>query len=140
MHRLQSRVTDAHHRRHDSSGHLWQGRYKAFPVQNDSHFLTVVRYVLQNPVRARLAGTPRDYPWTSLLYPDLVDTWPVEPPADFDAWLAEPLDDTQLKALRHSTNAQFPFGSTTWMSKTAAQLGIKLTPPRRPPKSGTGTP
>ncbi len=140
MHRAQKAGTVAHHHRYDTSGHLWQSRYKGFPVQDDSHFLTVIRYVLQNPVRAGLARRSRDYPWTSLSFPDLVDPWPVERPTDIDGWLSDPLDDDLLNAVRRSANAQFPFGSTTWMNKTAVQLGIKLTAPRRSPSLGTGTP
>lgn len=143
MHRAQRQATLDHHRRYDATGHLWQGRYKGFPVQDDSHFLTVIRYVLQNPVRAGIASRPRDYRWNSLSHPELVDSWPLERPADFDNWLAEPLNEDQLRALRHSTNRQFPFGSTNWMTKTATQLGINLgarpgRPPKRP-KLGTGT-
>jgi hypothetical protein len=40
-----------------SSGHIWQGRFKSFPVQRDEHLMTVLRYVLQNPVRAGLSDT-----------------------------------------------------------------------------------
>ena len=42
-----------YHRHYDSSGHVWQGRFKAFPVQSDEHLLTVMRYVECNPVRAK---------------------------------------------------------------------------------------
>ena len=43
-----------HHRRHGSDGHLWQGRFKAFPIQRDEHLLSVLRYVESNPLRAKL--------------------------------------------------------------------------------------
>ena len=39
-----------YHRHYDSSGHVWQGRFKAFPIQSDEHLLTVMRYVERNPV------------------------------------------------------------------------------------------
>ncbi|HQZ63747.1 MAG TPA: transposase [Planctomycetaceae bacterium] len=43
------------YRRHyKGSGHVWQGRFKAFPVQSDSHYLTVLRYVERNPLRAKM--------------------------------------------------------------------------------------
>src|SRR6266853_483700 len=38
------------------SGHLYQGRFKSFPLQQDAHFLTVGRYVERNPLRARLVA------------------------------------------------------------------------------------
>src|SRR5690348_4759135 len=43
------------YRRHyGSSGHVWQGRFKAFPCQDDAHLLTVLRYVERNALRAGL--------------------------------------------------------------------------------------
>ena len=45
-----------YHRHYGGSGHVWQGRFKSFPIQHDSHLLTVLRYVLRNPVRAGLAA------------------------------------------------------------------------------------
>jgi len=41
-----------YHQHYGGSGHVWQGRFKSFPVQRDEHLITVLRYVLQNPVRA----------------------------------------------------------------------------------------
>ena len=43
-----------YHRHYRSHGHVWQGRFKIFPIQQDGHLLTVLRYVLRNPVRAGL--------------------------------------------------------------------------------------
>ncbi len=48
------------------SGHLYQGRFKSFPVQEDEHFLTVCRYVECNPVRAGLVPRAEAWPWGSL--------------------------------------------------------------------------
>jgi putative transposase len=46
-----------YHRHYRSSGHIWQGRFKSFPIQQDGHLLTVLRYVLRNPVRANLVAS-----------------------------------------------------------------------------------
>jgi hypothetical protein len=43
------------HRRRTGSGHVYQGRFKSFPVQADEHFSTVCRYVERNALRANLA-------------------------------------------------------------------------------------
>ena len=45
-----------YHRHYHSSGHVWQGRFKAFPIQQDDHLLTVLRYVERNPVRRKDAS------------------------------------------------------------------------------------
>ena len=55
-----------HHRRHGTDGHLWQGRFKAFPIQRDEHLLSVLRYVERNPLRAKLVARAEDWPWSSL--------------------------------------------------------------------------
>lgn len=52
-------------RRHKRSGHLFQGRFKAFLIQRDAYFTEVCRYVVLNPVRANMVGRPQDYPWSS---------------------------------------------------------------------------
>src|SRR5258708_29465216 len=54
----------AHYRR--SSGHLYEGRYKSFPVQYDTCFLTLIRYVEANPLRARLVPRAERWAWSSL--------------------------------------------------------------------------
>ncbi len=52
---------------HGRTGHLFQGRYKAILIQKDSHLLEVCRYVVLNPVRAKIVEKPEDYPWSSYL-------------------------------------------------------------------------
>lgn len=52
-------------RRHQHVGHVFQGRFAAQVVQDDSYLLTVCRYVALNPVRARLVGSPEKWPWSS---------------------------------------------------------------------------
>ncbi len=39
------------HRHYQSNGHVWQGRFKAFPIQQDAHLLTLLRYIERNPLR-----------------------------------------------------------------------------------------
>jgi REP element-mobilizing transposase RayT len=65
MQNLSFRYTRWVNWRHDRSGHLFQGRYKAVLVDGDSYLLELVRYVHLNPVRAKMVPTPEDYPWTS---------------------------------------------------------------------------
>jgi len=99
-----------YHRHYGSSGHVWRGRFKSFPIQTDDHFLTVVRYVLQNPVRARLATQVDDWPWSSLRFPALLVAWPVPQPEGID-WLQSPLAEAELERLRTSVQRQTPSGA-----------------------------
>jgi putative transposase len=52
-------------RRHGRSGHLFQGRFHSFLVDRDEYFAEVLRYVVLNPVRAKLVAHPADYRWSS---------------------------------------------------------------------------
>lgn len=57
--------TQRFNRRHERVGHVFQGRYKAILVDRDAYYLEVVRYVVLNPVRAKLATRAQDWPWSS---------------------------------------------------------------------------
>src|SRR4051794_7664283 len=52
-------------RRHERVGHLFQGRFKSFLIDKETYFLEVIRYVVLNPVRARMVSRPHEYRWTS---------------------------------------------------------------------------
>src|SRR5688572_29426072 len=52
-------------RRHGGSGHVWQGRFKSFPVHDDAYLLTCGAYIELNPVRAGMVAAPEDYRWSS---------------------------------------------------------------------------
>lgn len=65
MQNLSFRYTRWVNWRHDRSGHLFQGRYKAVLVDGDSYLLELVRYVHLNPVRAKMVKAPESYTWSS---------------------------------------------------------------------------
>ncbi len=54
------------HRHSAGSGHVYQGRFKSFPIQDDDHFYIVCRYVERNALRARLVKRAEDWRWCSL--------------------------------------------------------------------------
>lgn len=51
--------------KYERCGHLFQDRYKSETVEDDSYFLTVLRYIHQNPIKAKLVKNPTDYRWSS---------------------------------------------------------------------------
>lgn len=57
--------TQRFNRRHRRVGHVLQGRYKAVLVDKDSYLLEVSRYIVLNPVRARLCAVAAEWPWSS---------------------------------------------------------------------------
>lgn len=65
MQRLNGTYTRDFNRRHERVGHVLQGRYKAILVQKDSYLLEVARYIVLNPVRARMVREAKDWPWSS---------------------------------------------------------------------------
>ena len=128
-----------YHQHHRSRGHLWQGRFRSFPIQQDGHFLTVVRYVLCNPIRAGLVQRIDQWPWSSRQQQALLDPWPVELPPDWDQWADTPLFDHELAGIRTSVNRQAPFGAPQWQEQTAKSLGLAstLNPCGRPRKDSS---
>jgi putative transposase len=65
MRYLNGVYTQAINRRHQRTGHILQGRFKSVLVEKDSHLLEVARYVVLNPVRAKMVRSARDWPWSS---------------------------------------------------------------------------
>lgn len=57
-----------HHKKYDSAGHLWQGRFKSQPVEKERYFLSCGRYIERNPVKAGLVRDAEDYPYSSARY------------------------------------------------------------------------
>jgi putative transposase len=65
MRQLNGVYTQSFNRRHHRVGHLFQGRYKAQLVEHGSYLLEVARYIVLNPVRAKMVRSPADYKWSS---------------------------------------------------------------------------
>jgi len=104
------------------TGSVYQGRFKAFPVQSDLHFLTVCKYVERNALRAGIVHQAEDWPWGSLAdrcnnCTDLpLSTWPILQPSD---WLgivngSEP----ELHAVRAALHHSRPFGGPVWIERS----------------------
>ena len=130
-----------YHQHYRTSGHVWQGRFKAFPIERDDHLLTVLRYVERNPLRAGLVEHAEDWPWSSLSSARSLDRgWlsslPVSGPLDWIGWVNQPQTDAELERVRHSVNRGTPHGSAEWVQRIATQLGLEasLHPRGRPKK------
>jgi putative transposase len=89
-------------------GHLYQGRYKSFPVESDDHFYQVVRYVERNALRANLVARAEDWRWSSLwrrVHGTAEDRWPLSPwplprPRDWTDLVNRPQTEAELEAIR----------------------------------------
>ncbi len=62
---LNGTYADWFNRRHKRSGHLFQGRFKSFIIDKETYFTEVLRYVVLNPVRAKIVARPEEYRWSS---------------------------------------------------------------------------
>ena len=65
MHHLNASFCQSHNKRHDTVGHLFQGRFKSIVVDRESYLLELARYVVLNPVRAGMVAHPEEWPWSS---------------------------------------------------------------------------
>jgi REP element-mobilizing transposase RayT len=65
MRQLNGVYTQAFNRSHGRVGHVFQGRYKAILVQKETYLLELARYIVLNPVRARMVRAAKDWPWSS---------------------------------------------------------------------------
>lgn len=126
-------------------GHVYQGRFKSFPVEKEHHFYQLVRYVERNPLRANLVENAADWRWSSLWVRNhgaperraWLCEWPVPLPRDWVQYLNQPETEAELQSLRHSVARGAPYGSESWILNTASALDIQSTlrPRGRPFKS-----
>lgn len=133
-----------YHRHYGTSGHVWQGRYKSFLIQKDSHLLAVLRYVEGNPLRSGLVKSAKDWLWSS--YSEsigkrprvLIDEIPIDLPKGWDKYVDEPITEGELEKLRQSVNRQSPYGNSLWQTQVSKEFGLEATirPRGRPRKIG----
>jgi REP-associated tyrosine transposase len=127
------------HRHRVGYGHLYQGRYKSFPVENDDHFYQLVRYVERNPLRAGLVRRAESWRWGSLWRRQrgssdersMLADWPLPRPASWLQYVHQPQSEAEVQAIRQSVARGQPFGDDVWVQRTAKSLGLESTLRRR---------
>jgi len=128
-------------------GHLYQGRFKSFPIQTTDYFHAVVRYGERNPLRANLVSRAEAWPWSSLgqasaACPIPLSAWPVPGPADQhrDLWIEHvnrPQTEGELAGVRASVSRGRPYGDDAWVTQAATRLDLGSTiRPRGRPRAG----
>jgi putative transposase len=126
-------------------GHVYQGRYKSFPVQDEEQLYTVLRYIEGNPLRAKLVERAEDWPWSSLsgrpVHRGLIEiarprlaNWPRD--SEWVAAVNAPLEMARLDLLRRSVMRGTPFGRPEWIVSIAQKNKMESTirPRGRPRK------
>jgi putative transposase len=129
-----------YHQHYHGSGHVWQGRFRAFRIQEDDHLLTVLRYIERNPVRGGLVERCQAWSWSSaaarLGGEPLLDPGPVPRPDNWLEHVNEARTEAEVERLRECHRRRLPFGNAVWMSNVAQRLGLEasLRPRGRPKK------
>jgi putative transposase len=129
-----------YHRHYGGSGHVWQGRLGAFPVQEDEHYWKVLRYIERNPLRAGLVARSEDWEWSSINPSPrsgpagLLSAGPLPKRARWTNYVNGIETEAELAALRKSVQRGSPFGTPDWQAATAKALGLEssLRPRGRP--------
>ena len=146
VHGVCNRHVRGYHRQNPrmGGGHIYQGRYKSFPIEDENYLYTVLCYVEANPLRARLVTRAEDWPWSSLsgkgIFDGLLEVqrpklapWPRGPQWTQEVNLALPTD--RLQDIRACVQRGKPLGSEYWVSAlTQGDLASTVLPRGRPRK------
>ena len=121
-------------RREGWTGHLWQGRFSSF-VMDETYLISAARYVELNPVKAGMVEAAADYRWSSakahLAGKDdqLVQAKPLlELVPDWSSFLTQPVDEGVHGLLCQHENTGRPLGSERFFGRIQARFGIDLRP------------
>ncbi len=128
------------------TGHLYQGRYKSFIIEQDNHLLSVIRYVERNPLRAKLVKKAENWEYSSLsrrLSSDptrkkLLSSWPIALPKNYLEFVNTPITIQELEDIRRSNKRGTPYGSDQWVVNQIQSHGLQTTARvAHRPKKGT---
>ena len=123
------------YRKSTGRGHVYQGRFKSFPVQDDPHYYALSRYVERNALKANLVERAEQWRWSSIYRwhsgtakeKELLSPWPL---ARLPNWLEhvnQPMQQFEYDAIEKSVQRGCPFGDEDWSSRTIQKLGLEST-------------
>lgn len=120
MQHLNGVYTQWFNREHSRAGHLVQGRFKSIVVEKESYLLELARYIVLNPVRAKLARSARDWRWSSYR----ATAGQIDPPSFLTVdWLLSQFAVNRGKAIRtYRDFVKQGRGVNVWEDVTAGVL------------------
>jgi len=146
---LRRAIGEAHRRytrrvnfREEWRGHLWQGRFASFPM-DEGYTVQAARYIELNPVRAGLAARADEYPWSSAAAhaagrdDRLVRVQPLLALVGAGSWvefLAEPVSGGEGELVRRHERTGRPLGGESFLADLEGMLDRALHPQKRGPK------
>lgn len=147
MHRLSNAHTRKVHARTNTNGngHLYQGRYKSFLVDEENYLLAVIKYVERNAVRAELIHSCEDWKWGSawrrihgtVQQQKLLDQKSFQLPDNYLKWINTKENSESLNIIRTSVNKSVPYGRERWVENMVSKYHLESTlkSPGRPKKN-----
>ena len=145
---LRLAISEAHRRytrlinfREGWRGHLWQGRFASY-VMDDVHLFACARYIEMNPVRAGLVDKPGDWQWSSASAhlagrdDDLVAVRPLldKVQMGWEDFLWLPVARSEAELLKKHERTGRPLGESSFIQRLEQSLGRSLTPQKPGPK------
>ena len=145
MHWITMTHSQRWHAAHNTTGtgHLYQGRFKSFPIQSESYYLNALRYVESNPLRAGLVESSSHWTWSSLAIRRgiakkgvAISAAPIELPDGWDELVDVVPCEEDLGKIECCICRGAPLGQDDWVQETADHLSLTSTlrPRGRPPK------
>ncbi len=125
-------------------GYVYQGRFKAVPIETNHSLVRVCRYVERNALRKHLVSTAEDWSWGSLharcnsCFPIPLCEWPIPQPSNWIELVNTPQSEKELAALRRLIKRDQPIGSRAWQKAVAPFVGMTMAPIGRPRKKNPG--
>ncbi|WP_298863171.1 transposase, partial [uncultured Gimesia sp.] len=126
------------------TGHVYQGRFKSFPVQDDAHINAVCQYVERNPLSGKFVRKAENWQWSSLHrwkfgtaeQKQLLSQWPIRRKQGWLAYVNKAITDSELQAVKQSIQRGCPYGDADWTKKIVKKLNLEstITPRGRPRK------
>lgn len=117
------------------TGHLYQGRYKSFIIEEDDHLLAVIRYVERNALRAKLMKRAENWKFCSLwrrlqgsdMQKNMLSVWPITEPHDYLLFVNTAQTKGEEDTIRKSVVRGNPYGNDGWVSKMIKKFGLEST-------------
>jgi putative transposase len=130
--------TQRYHASHGTTGmgHVYQGRYKSFPVQGGNYYHTLMRYIEANPLRAELVKNAADWPWSSYAYhigkmvedkPLTICKSPRVLPGNWSKIVHKGITESETETIRNAIKRGCPMGGNAWIAKATEALGLEAT-------------
>ncbi|HEX6975707.1 MAG TPA: transposase [Vicinamibacterales bacterium] len=132
---LSSTHVQQHQRKYGTrgTGHLYQARYRNFPVQQEAYLYSVLRYVEANARTANLVRRAEHWAWSSAIRKGsadgraLLSDWPLKRPHNWLDYVNKGIPKDELLRLRQSARRGTPYGSDSWVNSVAQDCGLEST-------------